>query len=79
MLLEGFLADSLVRNLPANAREMDSIPEWVEKFPQRRKCKLLQYFCLENPMDKEAWWATIHRFAKSQIQLINYATTTNVI
>ena len=27
---------------------------------------LLQYFCLENPMDRGAWWATIHRVAKSQ-------------
>ena len=26
----------------------------------------LQYSCLENPMDRGAWWATIHGFAKSQ-------------
>ena len=25
-----------------------------------------QYSCLENPMEKEAWWATVHRVAKSQ-------------
>ena len=25
----------------------------------------LQYSCLENPMDREAWWATVHRVAKS--------------
>ena len=25
-----------------------------------------QYSCLENPMEKEAWWATVHRIAKSQ-------------
>ena len=25
----------------------------------------LQYFCLENPMDRRAWWATVHRVAKS--------------
>ena len=24
----------------------------------------LQYSCLENPMDREAWWATVHRVAK---------------
>ena len=29
----------------------------------------LQYYCLENPMDRGAWWATIHRVAKSQTQL----------
>ena len=25
----------------------------------------LQYFCLENPMDREAWWVTFYRIAKS--------------
>ena len=29
----------------------------------------LQYSCLENPMDRGAWWATVHRVAKSQTQL----------
>ena len=24
----------------------------------------LQYSCLENPMDREAWWATIHEVTK---------------
>ena len=31
----------------------------------------LQYSCLENPMDRGAWWATVHGMAKSQRQLIN--------
>ena len=26
----------------------------------------LQYSCLENPMDRRAWWGTVHRVAKSQ-------------
>ena len=29
----------------------------------------LQYSCLENPMDRGAWWATAHGVTKSQIQL----------
>ena len=29
----------------------------------------LQYSCLENPMDRGAWWATVHRVAKSQTRL----------
>ena len=29
----------------------------------------LQYSCLENPMDRGAWWATVHRVAKSQTLL----------
>ena len=28
----------------------------------------LQYSCLENPMDREAWWATVHRVTQSQTQ-----------
>ena len=28
--------------------------------------KSLQYFCLENPMDRGAWWATVHGVTKSR-------------
>ena len=28
-----------------------------------------RYSCLENPMDRGAWWATVHGIAKSQTQL----------
>ena len=34
---------------------------------------LLQYSCRENPMDRGAWWATVHRVAKSWTRLGNYA------
>ena len=33
----------------------------------------LQYFCLENPMDREAWQATVLEITKSQMQLSNRA------
>ena len=36
----------------------------------------LQYSCLENPMDKGAWWATVYGIAKSQTQLTNTHTHT---
>ena len=29
----------------------------------------LQYSCLENPMDRGAWWAAVHRVTKSQARL----------
>ena len=32
----------------------------------------LQYSCLENPMDRGGWWATVHGVAKSQTQLSKY-------
>ena len=34
----------------------------------------LQYSCLENPMDIEAWWAAVHRVTKSQIRLMRLCT-----
>ena len=35
----------------------------------------LQYSCLENPMDGEAWWATVHGVAKSQTRLSDFTFT----
>ena len=35
----------------------------------------LQYFCLENPMDRGTWWAAVHRVAKSWTQLRNFTFT----
>ena len=40
---------------------------WVRKIPWRRKGNPLQYSCLENPMDRGAWQASVHGVAKSQI------------
>ena len=34
-----------------------------------------QYSCLENPIDTEAWWATIHGVVKSRTQLRDYTYT----
>ena len=36
---------------------------------------LLQYSCLENPMDRGAWWATVHGVAKSQTRLSHFIFT----
>ena len=61
----------MVKNLPANAgdiRDMGSIPG-LGRFPGIGNGNPLQYSCLENPMDRGAWWATVHRVAKSQTQL----------
>ena len=41
----------------------------VGKIPWRRNGTLLQYCCLENPMDRGAWCATVHGVAKSRTQL----------
>ena len=54
----------MVKNLPANAgdiRDVDLIPE-LARSPGGRYGNPLQYSSLENLMDREAWWATVHRF-----------------
>ena len=38
------------------------------------KDNLLQYSCRENPMDRGAWWATVHGVTKSQILLSDSTT-----
>ena len=35
----------------------------------------LQYSCLENPLDRGAWWATIHGVARSQTRLSDFTFT----
>ena len=61
----------VVKNPPTNAgdiRNMGSIPG-LGRSPGGGHGKPLQYSCLENPMDRGGWWATVYRVAKSQIQL----------
>ena len=61
----------LVKNLPANVkdtRDVGSIPE-LGRSPGGRNSNPLQYSCLENPMDRGARRATVHRVAKSQTRM----------
>ena len=55
----------LVKNLPAMQEDFSSIPG-SGRFPGEGNSNLLQYSCMGNPMDREAWRATVHRVAKSQ-------------
>ena len=57
----------MVKNLPASAgdiRDAGSIPG-LGRSPRGGHGNPLQYSCLENPMDRGAWRATIHGVAKS--------------
>ena len=49
-------------------RNMSLIPG-LARSPGGGHGNSLQYFCLEKPMDRETWRATVHRVTKSQIQL----------
>ena len=58
----------MVKNLPGNARDlrdMDLIPG-LGRSPGGEQGNPVQYSCLENPLDRVAWQATVHRVAKSQ-------------
>ena len=48
----------MVKNLPANAGDSDSIPG-LGRSPGEGNGNPLQYSCVENPMDREAWWAAV--------------------
>ena len=39
----------------------------LHHLPGERNGNVLQYSCLENPIDRGAWWAIVHRVAKSDI------------
>ena len=58
----------MVKNLPDNAGDTGSIPG-SGRSPGGENGNPLQYSCWENPMDRGAWRATVHRVAKSHIQL----------
>ena len=60
----GFPSCSVVKNLPANAGDSG-----LGRSPGEGNGNPLQYSCLDNPMDRGAWWATDLGVAKSQILL----------
>ena len=56
----------VVKHLPANAGDIEdtvSIPGWGRS-PGGEHGNPFQYSCLENPMDRGAWRATVHRLAE---------------
>ena len=54
------------KNLPAGDKRDSGLISGSVISPQGGSGNPLQYPCLENPMDKEAWWATVHGVAKSR-------------
>ena len=63
--IRGFRGGSVVKIPPAKVGYVGSIPGWGRS-PGGGHGNPLQYSCLENSMDREAWQATVHRVAKSQ-------------
>ena len=66
--LEGTSGGSDSKEPASNAGDAGSILG-SGRSPGKGNGNPLQYPCLENPMDRGAWWATVHGVAKSRTQL----------
>ena len=66
----------VVKNPPANSEAIRyevSVPE-LKRFPGEGHDNPLQYSCLENPMDRGAWWAVVCGVTKSWTRLKQLST-----
>ena len=59
----GFSSGSAVKNSPASAGDVDA-SLWSGPSPRVGIGNPRQYFCLENPLDRGAWWATVREVTK---------------
>ena len=58
----------MVNTLPVNTGDTGSILG-LRRLPGVGNGNPLQYSCLKSPMDRRAWWATVHGAAESHTQL----------
>ena len=68
----------MVKNLTANVgdiKDVGSLPR-SGRSSGRKHGNLIQYSCLDNPMDRGAWWAMAHRVTKSRPQLKPFSVHT---
>ena len=68
MAVLGFPCGSAGKEFTCNAGDLGSTPG-LGRSPGEGKGYLLQYSCLENPMERGAWGATVHEVTKSRTQL----------
>ena len=66
----------VVKNPPAIAEDIGNmgLVPGLERSPGGGHGNPLQYSCLESPMDRGAWWATVHRVTTSQTRLKCFST-----
>jgi len=67
----GFHGGSEVKASSCNVGDLGSIPG-SGRSPGEGNGNPLQYSCLENPMDRGAWWATVHGIANVTTSLMGY-------
>ena len=70
LMLQGFPGGSDGEESACNVGDLGLIPG-SGRSPGEGNGNALQYSCLENPMDRGAWWATVHGLAKSWTWLSN--------
>ena len=60
-----------VKNSPASAEDAEApgSMSWLGRSPGGGNGNPLQYSCLENPLERRAWWATVHGVTKNWTQL----------
>ena len=75
-LSEAFQAVLVVKNPPANARDVGDVGSihGLGRSPGGGHGNPLQYSCLEHPMARGAWWAAVHGVTKSWTQLKGLST-----
>ena len=66
----------MVKTPSASEGDLGSVPG-SGRSPGEGKSNPLQHSCLGNPMDRGAWWATVHGVAESQTRLSD-STATNI-
>ena len=73
----GFPGGSEGKASACNAGDPGYIPG-SGRSPGKGNGNPLQYSCLENSTDREAWWATVHGVAKSQTRLSDFIHSLNL-
>ena len=64
-IIQAFPGGSEGKESAHNVGDQSSIPG-LGRSPEEENGNPLQYSCLENPMDRGASWASVHRVSKSQ-------------
>ena len=70
----------MVKNMPANGGDIRDVGSIAGsgRSPGGGNGNPLQYSCLENPMDKGAWWAMVYRVTKSWIQVKRLSSSSSM-
>ena len=65
--VQGFQGGTVVKNPPAKQETWVQSLGWEDPAPEQGNGNPLQYSSLGNPMDRGAWWATVHGVAESDM------------